>query len=150
MLKAAGGILIVAAGLAWGLEKRAELAKRLDRLRLVRWETTSLRSKISAGSESLEEIFSQSAYFAPAAEKIAHGIPADEAVMSLGRDICGFELFARGLKNETAEGQLRNIDVFLAGLDEEIARAGCDLEKRGRLYAGCGVLVGAAIVILLA
>ncbi len=150
MLKAAGGVLVMAAGLAWGMGKRSELSKRLDRLRLVRWETASLRSRISAGSESLEEIFSKSSYFAPAAKKLALGVPADEAVMSLDGGIEGFDLFARGLTHETTEGQLRNIDIFMTSLDEELVRARCDLEKRGRLYVGVGLLTGAAIAILFA
>lgn len=150
MLRAAGGALVMAASFAIGYAKRRELAVRLDKLCLVRWEVSSLRSKIYSRAESLEQAFSESGFFAPAGELIAGGVPADKAVMPLGEGIEGFALFAKGLTHETAEGQLQNIDIFLTELENEIACAREDLNKRGRLFFGGGILAGAAIVILFA
>lgn len=148
MLKAAGGVLVMASGLWLGLMKRRELSERLDKLLLIRWETGALRSKIYARAESLEQAFGESVFFAPAAVRLAGGVPADEAVMPLGEGVEGFALFARGLTAETAEGQLQNIDIFLSNLETEIERAREELSKRGRLYLGGGILAGAALVVM--
>ncbi len=149
MLKAFGGVLVMAASFALGWSKRHALAQKADKLSLVRWEVTALKSKISGRSESLEQAFGESSFFAPAAKLIANGTPAEKAVLSLDCPAEGFGLFARGLGSETTEGQLRNIDVFLSDLDMEISRAREDLEKRGRLYLGGALLGGAAAVIML-
>ena len=149
MVKAAGGVIVVASGLALGLMKRGELAARVNLLRRLRWEVGSLRSKIYSRSESLEQAFGESKFFKSAAEAIARGESASAAVMPLGEGIEGFELFAAGLMAETGEGQLQNIDIFLDSLEGEIARAQEELERRGRLYVGGGFLAGAALVIML-
>lgn len=149
MLKAAGAVVTLAASLMWGLSKRRELACRLERLLLLRWEVSSLRSEILGRGASLCEAFSGSSFFAPAAEALLRGTPAREAVAPLGVGIEGFELFAKGLESETAEGQIQNIDIFLSGLEREIASARDDLERRGRLYLAGGALAGAALVIFM-
>ena len=149
MLKAAGAVLTLSAGLFWGLYQRRELSLRLRRLLLLRWEVGSLRSKIFGLDMSLQDAFSGSSFFLPAAEALSRGVPVCDAVRPLGEGIEGFSLFAEGLAADTAEGQLQNIDIFLSELEEEIRSAREDLYRRGRLYLGGGFLAGAALVIFL-
>ena len=149
MLKAAGAVLTLSAGLCWGLYKRRELSQKLERLLLLRWEVGSLRSKICGLGMSLCDAFSGSAFFSSAAEALARGVPVCAAVRPLGEGIEGFSLFAEGLTADTTEGQLQNIDIFLSGLEEEIRAAREDLYRRGRLFLGGGFLAGAALVIFL-
>ena len=149
MLKAAGAVLTLSAGLCWGFHKRRELSRRLERLLLLRWEVGSLRSKICGLGMGLQDAFSGSAFFSPAAEALSRGVPVCAAVGPLGEGIEGFSLFAEGLASDTTEGQLQNIDIFLSGLEEDIHAAREDLYRRGRLYLGGGFLAGAALVIFL-
>lgn len=149
MLKAVGSVLTLSAGLWWGLYKRRELSRKLERLLLLRWEVGSLRSKICGLGMGLQDAFSGSAFFSPAAKALSRGVPVCTAVRPLGEGIEGFPLFAAGLEADTTEGQLQNIDIFLSGLEEEIRAARDDLYRRGRLYLGGGFLAGAALVIFM-
>ncbi|MGN1097697.1 MAG: stage III sporulation protein AB [Clostridia bacterium] len=149
MLKAAGVVFVMAASFAIGYIKRGELARRLSELNRLKWELGRIRAKIQGCGLSLEDCFRESGIFCSAAEKIKNGVPAGEAVMDCGPRAEGLALFAAGLEAETVEGQLRNIDIFLESLESDIAAAREELDKKGRMCIGLGILSGAAVCIML-
>ncbi len=141
--------MVMCASFIIGYSKRRELSDRVKELDRLIWETGQLRAKITGCCLSLEECFSESRIFAPAAEGLRRGVPPEKAVLECGIKARGLELFAAGLGAETAEGQKANVDAFAESLKAERENARDELEKKGRLYVGLAVLAGAAACIIL-
>ena len=149
MLKLLGSVLVMAAALALGLAGRKKLADRVARLEQLKWEVGRLRARISSCRLSLEDCFMDSELFRPAAELLRNGATPSEAVQGCGLEAEGLALFSAGLDAETVEGQVENLNLFMESLESSSAAARDELNKKGRLYLGLGVLGGAAVCLIL-
>lgn len=149
MIKLLGTVMVMTAALTLGWSGRKALADRVTRLEKLRWEVSRLRSRIGSCRMSLEDCFSDSELFRPAAELLRKGTPPSEAVLCCGIEAEGLALFSAGLEAETVEGQLENIKLFMESLEGSAAAARDELSKKGRLYLGLGMLGGAAVCLIL-
>lgn len=157
-MKLLGGLLLVASGLLWGWGKSQELRRR--EALLCDWQRLlqSLKTGISYSARPLGELIraADSLFCREAARQPDFAHDPRQALSQAGESLLGrqedrelYRGFAAGLGASDVPGQLRHIDLYAAMVDQALAGAREERDKRGRLYICLGLFGGLTACLLL-
>lgn len=157
-MKLIGSVLLISAGVLWGLGRFWELRARvklLDQLEvLLQW----LKTEIAYSARPLPEMIrsSDSPFCRAAAERTDFPLDpcgalarAGEGLLRNEKDRELFRDFAGGLGASDTAGQLGHLQLCMARTRQHLGEAREACRERSRLYLGLGALLGLGTWVLL-
>lgn len=162
MVKTAGAVMAGFACAYFGFKQRLTLKKRAVSLMDIHTSLEALENEISFSVNRLAKAFiaaDRNGIFTLAAENI-ESLGAGAAWIKAVRDMqdklcltdadCGALLeLAQGLGKTDREGQIKNIRYVKSLVAAQQAAAETEYSRRAKLLSGGGMLIGAAVVIVL-
>lgn len=158
MLKIIGSVVVILSATLFGMRKYNTFFERKKALTEILDGARKINSKLLALHAPLHEIFMDTtAFFEESARRIIEGYLPEEAVKNTAlktealrrEDLIIIERFASGLCASSCEGQLSNLSVFMAEIEEKLTEATSELNLKGKLCVKGSILTAAAIVLLL-
>ncbi len=158
MLKIIGSAVVILAATLFGMRKYNTFFERKKALTEILDGLRKINSKLSTLRAPLHEIFMDTTpFFEESAKRIIEGYLPEEAVKNTAlktealrrEDLIIIERFASGLCASSCEGQLSNLAVFTAEIEEKLTEATAELNLKGKLCVKGSILSAAAIVLLL-
>ena len=156
-MKPLGAVMLILAGLAWGLGRSRELGRRVARLtdlqKLIQW----LRTEISYSARPLAALVEHSdnpfcreavqlpGFYGNPREALAQ---AGDRLLADERDRALFRGLANGLGASDTQGQLEHLQLYMALTGDSLEEARTACRDKQRLYVGMGLLVGIGVCIV--
>lgn len=158
MMRLIGSVLLISAGVFWGMGRAGELRARVRMLSklevLLKW----LGTEIAYSARPLPELIraSGSPFCRAAAERPEFTMDpsgalkrAGEGLLSAEEDQELFRDFAGGLGASGTAGQLEHLQLCSARTRQRLEEAREACRERSRLYVGLGTLVGLGVWVML-
>ena len=157
-----GAVMAGAACAYFGIRQRFTLKKRAESLAQIHTSLEALENEISFSVNRLAKAFKAAdrcGIFTLASESITEtgaGAALKKAVTKMQDKLCltdadcsALMTLATGLGRTDREGQIKNIRYVKSLLAAQQTAAETEYTRRARLYSSGGVLIGAAVVIVL-
>lgn len=158
MMRLAGSVLLISAGVVWGLGRAWELRARVRLLAQLEVLLQWLGTEIAYSARPLPELIRASAspFCRAAAERPEFSLDPSGALKRAGERIFRreedrelFRDFAGGLGASGTSGQLEHLQLCAARTRQRLEEAREACRERSRLYIGLGTLVGLGAWVLL-
>ncbi len=158
MFKILGALAVILASGLIGVNKYNEFFERRRILFELHSGAEKMRNNLKCMCMPLYENFLLCGeFFEQAAQQIANGKSPCDAVAERARECISLKKedtdmiirFAEGLGANDCDGQIRNTELFLKELEENIKDASGELETKGKLCVKGSLLIAAAIVLVL-
>lgn len=157
-MKLMGSVLLVLAGLVWGLGRTWELRQRVTYLSQLEVLLQWLKTEIAYSARPLPELIKagDSPFCRAAARKPEFSSDPCGALYKAGASLLGDERdkklirdLAAGLGTSGIQGQLDHLELCAARARQHLTEARGAYKERSRLYPGLGALLGLGAWVLL-